>query len=305
MTAELVLGGAIVPGGKLALRPAETLLAGAAEALHCPAGEVQTLEIPLPAGLAGPVSIQLSSPGGAFDRARVEVLVADLGQRVQLVPHRWRTALAETEELTYHVLIQGPWPAGPAELVCKPLGVVEKQPARPIRLGTLELPAVPKGQTDARPVTLRAGDLPCGKYRIWLQAGRERSGAVPLEVVDWTAKSPFLLQAMSCCVTCWPLDEAGLDFLQSFDFQMGTATGHNSLLDTGMPHVSPALASRLHGSQPAFADELALTPAANDALLARLLRHRIRLIDLTTARGPIFTMRGFPTTTAMPRRSSG
>ncbi len=149
-----------------------------------------------------------------------------------------------------------------------------------------------KGGSDSRLFTLPAGDLPCGKYDVWLQAAGQRSGRVPLEVVAWTRKSPFLLQAMSCCVPCWPLSESGLALLESFDFQMGTATGHSSLLDTGMPRISAPLAARLRATRPGLPDELALAPAANDSLLARLLRHRIRLIDLTTARGANFYNEG-------------
>ncbi len=139
---------------------------------------------------------------------------------------------------------------------------------------------------------LAAGDLPCGKYHLWLQSGKQASGRVPLEIVAWTPKSPFLLQAISCCFPCWPVSESGLALLDSFGFQMGSATGHASLLDTQMPQTNVSLAARLREAFPGLPDELALQPAANDALLSRLLRHHIRLIDLTCARGANFYNEG-------------
>ncbi len=291
-SAELTLGGVPVPGAKLELQAPAGLAApnGAADALRSQASDLQTIAISLPPYLAGPAGAIISSK--AFDRARIEFLVADLGENVQLVPHRWRTVFAETEKATYQALIAGPWKAGPAELVCLPLAAAGKKGQEPIKLGQVDLPAVAKGQSDSREFTLAAGDLPCGKYQVWLQAEGQRSGRVPLEVVPWTPKSPFLLQAMSCCIPCWPLSESGLGLLESFDFQMGTATGHASLLDTSMPRISPSLAARLHAAAPNLPAELAVAPAGNDALLARLLRHKIRLIDLTTARGANFYNEG-------------
>ncbi len=122
LSAELVLGGAPVPGPPLEINaPAAGLVSdGAAAALHSQAGDLQTIAIALPSYLAGPVGVNLSSK--AFDRARIEFLVANLGDNLQLVPHRWRTVFAETEQATYQVLLAGPWPRGTAEVLCAAAG---------------------------------------------------------------------------------------------------------------------------------------------------------------------------------------
>jgi hypothetical protein len=292
LKAELAEGGVKPPNGPLSMRtgarPAAEICRAGERALRAAAADVSWIALELPDYVAGPVAVNLSSK--RFDPARLEYLAADLAPHLQLLPPRWRTAFAETEQATYTVLISGPVEPSPARVVAVLRDSPADAPAAKLRLGTVDLPAVAAGRHDARCFDLTAGGLACGKYHLWLETDREASGRVPLEVVAWSAKSPFLLQAMSCCIGCWPLSESGLALLDSLDFQMGAATGHNSLLSVEMPQTNRALAARVRAA--GVPAELAVAPAANDYLLARLLRHHVRLVDLTTARGANFYNEG-------------
>ena len=71
-------------------------------------------------------------------------------------------------------------------------------------------------------------------------------------------------------------------------------TAHRSNMNTASPGITPP-------NDPALPPELGWTPTAYEAELERLLRHRIRLIDLTVARGNNFYYEGLSFQHSYPR----
>jgi len=199
-------------------------------------------------------------------------------QTLWLVAHRGRSVFAEHEEATFAVMASRGHKGGEAVVTCSPATPPE---ARPLVLGKLSLPAVDDSNFDSRLVTLRMRDIPPGEYRLSVEAGGVRSDPLPLTVVPWHSRSPFFVHTMSGCTSCWPTSDEGLEVLRNAGVEMGSCTGHTSILDTRMPRLDPETLKTITG--PA---ELALRPAPNDVLLERLLRHQMRLIDLAPLRGP-------------------
>src|SRR5207244_1017335 len=112
---------------------------------------------------------------------------------------------------------QGQTP-GEARVLVQPLdaGPAGAKPAsdKPIVLGKLTLPGVEGRAYDSRLFTLRLSDLPAGRYRLWVEGPGTKSGQVPLNVVSWLRRSPFLVHSMSGCTACWPTSEEGLQVLE-------------------------------------------------------------------------------------------
>ncbi|MCY3023377.1 MAG: hypothetical protein NTW87_30730 [Planctomycetota bacterium] len=135
---------------------------------------------------------------------------------------------------------------------------------------------------DSRLFTLDAGALPPGDYRLWLEAAGAKSLPVPLTIVPaQISRSPFFVHTMSGCTGRWPTSDEGLDILRKSGLEMATASGFNSGLDLAMPAFGK--------DAPAGAPiEVSLRPAANDIFLERMLRHRIRLIEMATVRAAAF-----------------
>lgn len=258
----------------------------ATRALGTTADDLAWLSAKLPVGLAGPVQITLQT--ATLGSTRFTVLVADAAE-MALVPHRWRTVFAQTETGTYQVLMKKGDKGGEARVM------LQSEPAdknQPITLGTLMLPAADEGE-DSRLFTVRMADLPPGRHQLWIEtAAGGRSGKLPLTVVSWLQKSPFLTHSMSGCTTCWPTTEEGLTLLERAGLEMVSATGATSQLTTAMPRIDESLAARLAQVGIPGAAALALRPADNDRLLERLLRHRLRLIDLAVCRESGLYMEG-------------
>jgi len=271
-------------GSKLPLQvgngPAEAQRDVAIKSLKTTAEDVAWFSAALPEAMIGPVGLRLKAPKTNEGRATVLVAAAE---GLQLIPHRWRTVFADTETAVYQLLI----PRGMAACEAQVYVQAGAPDSRPVALARLPLPAVTAAY-DARLFTLNMADLPPGKYRLWVEAGPGRSGRLPLVVVSWLARSPFLTHSMSGCTACWPTSDEGLEMLEASGLEMLSATGHNSLLDTAMPRIDPTLAVRLRRLRSAAGSEmpaeLAIMPAANDRLLERLLARRLRLIDLTVCR---------------------
>jgi hypothetical protein len=241
-------------------------------------GELVWFAVTLPADHAGPLAIRLE--GKFFSPAQAVTLVADRGTGWQLVSHRWRTVWAETETATYQLLLaRGTKPA-----TARIMAQSTASDAKPLTLGTVTMPAVETTDFDSRLFTVDLRDLPTGDYTIWAEADEQRSGKVPLKIVPWQRKSPFLVHSMSGCTTCWPTTDEGLATLRDAGLEMATATGASSLLDTHMPELDPQLAAQLQAASLNLPSEVTLRPTANDDLLSRMLRHELRLIDLTVVR---------------------
>ena len=199
-----------------------------------------------------------------------------------LVAHRGRGVFAEHEEAVFAIIASQGFKGGEATVLCSPAPEGE-----PLVLGKVALPAVEKAAFDSRLVTIRMRDIPPGDCRLSVQAGEARSAPLPLTIVPWYSRSPFFVHTMSCCTGAWPTNAEGLELLRNAGLEMVTSTAHASMLDTRMPRLEPAALKDLAG--PA---ELTLRPAPNDELLERLLRHQIRLIDLTVCRTAYFYNEG-------------
>ncbi len=203
---------------------------------------------------------------------------------VWLVSHRGRSVFAEHEEVTFAIIASRGHKGGEATVLCAP---AEPPGAKALVLGKLILPPVEQPDFDSRLVTIRMRDIPAGDYRLTVEADGTRSEPLPITIVPWHSRSPFFVHTMSCCTGCWPTSDEGLEVLRSAGVEMASCTGHASILDTRMPRPDPAALKNLAG--PA---ELSVRPAPNDVLLERLLRHRIRLIDLTVCRAAYFYNEG-------------
>ncbi len=212
--------------------------------------------------------------------------------KLWLVPHRGRTVFAEHEDATFAVIASAGFKGDEATVSCATAGLPSRagdgkprsdEPTvpQPMLLGRVVLPAVETPGFDSRLVTLRLRDIPPGDYRLAVVAGETRSELLPLTIVPWHSRSPFFVHTMSGCTGCWPTTDEGLAMLRNAGVEMGSCTGHTSILDTKMPRLDAEALKTLAG--PA---ELAIRPAPNDLFLERLLRHQIRLIDLTPMRGP-------------------
>jgi hypothetical protein len=124
--------------------PAEAVAAAAASELAVDPADLLWLKLSVYPGAYGPVAFQLNfKPTGSISTS---VLVADLGEQIQLVPHRWRTAWAETETALYTVYLSGDVPAASGHLFLQS----DEPGAKPVELATLALPAVAQGQFDSR-----------------------------------------------------------------------------------------------------------------------------------------------------------
>ena len=289
-TARTVLGSA-----PLTLRSAGTpddkVRAAAVRTLTSSGDDLAWLAVELPATTAGPMAMYLESKH--CSTVQLSVLVAERGAGWQLVPYRWRTVFAAHEQATYQLLLARGSAAAQARVFVQlttPGTQGAGQDGLPIQLGVVATPAVERAEFDARLFTVSLRDLRPGDYRIWAEAGEQQTGTshtgkVPLTIVDWSRKSPFLVHSMSGCTTCWPTTDEGLATLRAAGLEMATATGAYSLLDVNMPRVDAALAGRLQLDAANLPSELLLRPAANDDLLSRMLRHQLRLIDLTVVRG--------------------
>jgi outer membrane protein assembly factor BamB len=264
--------------------PDEAQRAAAAKALATEPEDLAWISAVLPEGMLGPVTLRIKV--GNSNPVAATVLIAELA-KLHLVPHRWRTVFADTETASYQLFIPRGTAAGEAQVMVQAEG--DKSPA--MALGRVTLPSVEGRPYDSRLFTVNMADLPIGSYRLWVQARSQRSGSIPLRVVSWLHRSPFLAQSMSGCTECWPTSEKGLDMLEKAGLEMLSATGFDSLLDTRMPALDSTLSARLarSGELPA---ELAVRATSNDRLLTRLLRRHLRLIDLTVCRAPGLYLEG-------------
>lgn len=260
--------------------------AAAVNELGVDSADLVWLALPLFTGAYGPVLFHAQL--GPKESLSGSALVADVAEKINLVPYRWRTAFAETETAFYNVILRGDMPATSGRLVIQ----ADQPGAKAVEIGQLTLPAVDSGRFDSRLVRLTAGDLPAGHYQLRIEAGGTRSAPVPLQVVAWHRQSPFLVHAMSCCVACWPTDDAGLERLRAAGLEMGTVSGANSLLTDAMPALDAGLARRLATWNAGIAPEFALRATGNDVLLGRMVRHGFRFVDLTVCRAAGFYNEG-------------
>jgi len=281
------IGGSTLDGKaapEIGTNPEESSANAASGELHVKPEDLVWIKLPVPSGCYGPLSFSVQTKDAGD--VQPTVVIAELGGKLQLVPHRWRTAYADTETAIYNLLISGECKAGKGRILIQS----DAADSAPKTIGSVDLPSVAEGLVDSRLLRLSMGDLPAGKFRLWVECGGEHSGRVPLDVIAWYRKSPFLVHSMSCCVECWPTGDQGLETLRAAGMEMGAATGHNSLLNTQMPRLNAALAAQLEEAH--LPIDLAAQPTANDRLLERLLRHQMRLIDLTVARGGHFYNEG-------------
>lgn len=273
------------------------MLEVAGRELKCEPKDLVCLKVPLPKMVLGPVRLVISHKlAGAF---HTNVLVIDHGSGITLLPHRWRTDFTGNESAIYQVF----WPAGAtdrqAEIQCWRVRTQDGKRTREenhFALGNLTLPAKTTEKEDSRAFAIDCSQLPAGEYEIALVARPPLhcdSGAVPLRIFDWLPRSPFFVHSMSGCTTSWPTSEAGLDMQEDAGLEMVTATGHVSQLDLEMPKIDTGLAARVHASTGIdLPTEIALQPGENDRFLSRLLRHRLRLVDLTVVRAENFYNEG-------------
>lgn len=257
--------------------PAE-LTSKAESSLRTKGADVAWLEGALPQNLSGPTQLILENKH--VSPASTSVLIAELGEGLELVPYRWRTDFAGEETAVYEVLVANGQPAAQGRIMIQTAGGKEK----PVAIGKLPLPSVAGKGSDSRLFTLAMRDLPSGKYALWVETDAARSGKVPVNVVSWTRKSPFLGQSMSCCIACWPTSEEGLSLLHDAGLEMAASTGASSSLGVEMPQVDRTLLSRLEQFSIAVPGDALLQPTGNDYLLSRMLRHQLRHIDLTVVR---------------------
>jgi hypothetical protein len=257
------------------------LVTQAETALKTSAGDLAWLALPVPDHVAGPITFSLRNP---FTATCTLTAVVTSGPGLQLVPHRWRTAYATTEIGTYQLLLPKGTRAGLARVMVKAAAS-----DKPMSIGQLELPDV-ASTTDARLFTVAMNELPPGSYQLWVEAGGSKSGTVPLVVVTWQRKSPFLVHSISGCTVCWPETDEGLQVLQNAGLEMASATGAQSQLNVKMPAIDRTLSRRL--AEEGLPADLALMPTANDHLLERMLRHQLRLVDLAVVRDAAFYNEG-------------
>ena len=206
--------------------------------------------------------------------AQIPASRAPPANKLHLWPHRGRRVFAQGETWTFYALASRGFKGGDAGLF---LGRK--------RLGKLRLPAVVDRAWDSRAITVRMADIAPGDHQLLLQGRGWTSQPLPITVVRWQRRSPFLVHTMSCCTEAPPTDSKGLALLRDSGMEMLTWTGHVSSLDTVMPRAAPPRDRRL----PA---ELGLVRPANDVLLERMLRYRMRHIDLTVGRGASFYLEG-------------
>ncbi|HEY3325285.1 MAG TPA: hypothetical protein VGP72_32835 [Planctomycetota bacterium] len=242
----------------------------AAKLLKTTMDDLLWLKLPLPAGYFGAFSFTLTSKAPAI---RHTLLVADTSASLWLVPHCARTAFEQGEVAVYQVVLPSGFKGGEAKVLCR-------SEAQPFDLGTVTLPGAEAQEFGARLFTLETHALPPGDYVLWVEAGDAKSGGVPLTIVPaFLSRSPFFVHTMSGCTGAWPTTDEGLDLLRKCGLEMATATGHASMLDLGMPGTNTDVAGA--GNLPA---EMALQSSKNDLLLDRLLRHRLRMIDMAVVR---------------------
>ena len=94
----------------------------------------------------------------------------------------------------------------------------------------MELPATEAG-ADSRQFTVAMAHLPPGHYDLWLETPDASSGRLPVTVVSWQRRSPFLVHSMSGCTASWPTSDEGLDLLEKAGLEMVSATGPWSQLN--------------------------------------------------------------------------
>lgn len=194
---------------------------------------------------------------------------------LHLLAHRGRTVFAEHEHAIFHVLLNGrsaALSAGEAKIFAQ----LENAKA-PVLLGPIALPAVAKTTVDSVGFELDFATLPTGEHQLWIELGNQKSTPRTITIVPWRARSSFFVHSMSGCTGLWPTTDEGLEVLRTAGIEMGAGTGHTSVLNDQMPSFK---------SPTDNLPELSLQRAPNDVLLERLLRHQIRLIDLTPLRGP-------------------
>ena len=242
-----------------------------------------------PKGLLGSFQFTFSDKDRKLPRLTYTCAIADTSSGAQLMPHRMRTSWEQGEQATFYVLVPKGFPGGEAAIACVPV----RAGAKPISLGSLALPAVNDRPFDSRGFTLATRALPPGDYRLETAVQGKPLATVAMKIVPpWIEHSPFFVHSMSGCYDTWPTDEAGLEFLRSSGMDMGTATGFDSMVTIAMPKVDAKVAARVAGLQPALPPEAATRPVHNDVILDRLLRHRIRMIDLAPVRALGFYMEG-------------
>ncbi|MGD0092692.1 MAG: hypothetical protein ABSE73_22505, partial [Planctomycetota bacterium] len=266
-------------------------LAGSAAA-HCGTApeDLVWLSLPVPPGCLGAFQFTLTSKAPPI---RHTVLISDDPASLWLVPQRMRTAFEQGEEPVFQVLIPNGFKGGEAKVAISgtdtdfrlfgnrlsvpEIGVSPRN--RPTDLGALTLPACTEAGFDARLFKLDTRALAPGQYRLWVDSPNGKSQFVPLTIVPaWIERSPFFVHTMSGCTGLWPVSDEGLDILRNSGLEMGTGSGFNTLMDLGLPRINTELAG---GPWPA---EAAMQPAKNDLLLERLLRHRLRYIEMAVVR---------------------
>ncbi|MGI6495689.1 MAG: PQQ-binding-like beta-propeller repeat protein [Kiritimatiellia bacterium] len=195
-----------------------------------------------------------------------------------LWPQRGRTVFAAAESPVFHLLVPRDTPAGDATLFFDGR-----------EIGRLPLPAVAGRAWDSRAFTLDLADFPPGLHTLSFQLEHPTPAAgdvlpLSIEIVRLPPVDPFLLQTMSCCTGLWPSDDEGLARLRAAGLGMLAATGHNSQIPADLPRYP-----RDSAATPA---EAGIVRPAGDLLLERALRHGLRIVDLTVARGKNFYNEG-------------
>lgn len=256
------------------------LAATAARALECRPEALAWVAVGPAPDLRGAVTVLLQDKYAPH--WRYQGVVAPAPGPLLLVPQRWRTAFTDSETALFMLLVGKGTVAGPAEITAQRVAdaAAAATPAPPLTLGHLELPAVTESTPDSRLFALDCRALPPGDYDLQVRGGAVVSAPLRVTIVPWYRRSAFFLHTMSGCTGAWPTDRDGLNTLFRAGLDMATATGHRSMLDDGVPQYA---ADRV-AATPGLPVEAALALTPNDLLLERLLRARMRMIDLTTLR---------------------
>ncbi|GMV83784.1 MAG: hypothetical protein AMXMBFR7_49680 [Planctomycetota bacterium] len=268
--------------------PSEEQAAEAADLLGVPPADLAWLRLPIPANQVGALSFRINLTGLGQQALTFPVLEWNAGPGPVLIPHRMRTVYTREESAPVHILTPPGSPAGSGRLYYR-----GRQPDAPVlELGALECPAASAEAYASRTVTIPMRELPLGIGDLWFEFAGQSGGKIPLEIVPFEIRSTFLTQYQGSCGGAPPFDEDGLSILHAGGLDSVATCGHNSSVDRQMPELSLALAQALTNAGADVPLEAVVGITPNDLLLQSLLRHRMRLADLTVARGPAFYNEG-------------
>ncbi len=273
-------------GGACGVEKAVADAALIASELQMEAAELVQLKIPSPAWTATgvmPFKIENKKLGTISQT----LVYADPAASLYVIPHRLRSVFTDAENAGFTVLLKPNFPGGSANVICKS----DAADAKPLTLGTLQLPAVAGKQFDSRLFAIKTSALPAGNYQLWVEAGGVASSRVPLSIVSWYFRSPFLVHEMPGCAGAWPTDDEGLKVLQDAGVEMISSGGFGSIFKASdMPGVDQALAAALR-DELGMPVETAQQRCPADFALQDMLKHHIRIIDFYP-RGENFYLEG-------------